>query len=33
MWDGEERVMYHYHMTFKYPFSIGCFRGTPVSAN
>jgi hypothetical protein len=31
MWDGEEREMYHYHMTFQYPFSIGCFRGTPVS--
>jgi YHYH protein len=33
MWDGEEREMYHYHMTFAYPFSIGCFRGTPVSTN
>jgi len=33
MWDGEIRKMYHYHMTYEYPFSIGCFRGKPVSAS
>ncbi|WP_419908044.1 YHYH protein [Hoeflea sp.] len=30
-WDGEERTLYHYHMTDEYPYSIGCFMGTPVS--
>lgn len=29
MWDGERRVMYHYHATWEYPYTIGCFRGTP----
>jgi YHYH protein len=32
LWDGEVRVMYHYHMNDEYPYSIGCFRGKPVSA-
>jgi YHYH protein len=31
MWDGEVRTMFHYHMNDAYPYSIGCFRGTPVS--
>ena len=30
-WDGEKRVIYHYHFTDEYPYSIGCFMGTPVS--
>ncbi len=29
-WDGEVRDMYHYHVNNEYPYSIGCFRGTPV---
>lgn len=29
-WDGETRVMYHYHQNREYPYSIGCFRGTPI---
>jgi hypothetical protein len=29
-WDGKPRVMYHYHMTREYPYSVGCFRGTPI---
>jgi hypothetical protein len=33
MWDGKRVKMYHYHMTFGYPYSIGCFRGTPVSVD
>ncbi|MBV9217149.1 MAG: YHYH protein [Acidobacteria bacterium] len=32
MWDGKLVVMYHYHATREYPYSIGCFRGTPVMA-
>lgn len=29
-WDGRVQVVYHYHMNDEYPYSIGCFRGTPV---
>ncbi|MEX3011673.1 YHYH protein [Hoeflea sp. TYP-13] len=29
-WDGEKRKLYHYHMTDEYPYSIGCYMGTPV---
>ncbi|MFK0108775.1 YHYH protein [Streptomyces sp. NPDC091217] len=31
MWDGKRVVMYHYHLNGEYPYSIGCFRGTPVT--
>ncbi|QKV90660.1 YHYH protein [Streptomyces sp. NA02950] len=30
-WDGKKVVMYHYHLNGEYPYSIGCFRGTPVT--
>lgn len=30
-WDGEKLEMYHYHLNNQYPYSIGCFRGTPVN--
>ncbi len=30
-WDGEQRDLYHYHMTEEYPYTIGCFKGTPVN--
>jgi hypothetical protein len=29
-WDGQKKVMYHYHVNNEYPYSIGCFRGTPA---
>lgn len=29
MWDGKVRVTYHYHFNDEYPYSVGCFRGTP----
>ncbi|MFO0759750.1 MAG: YHYH protein [Byssovorax sp.] len=29
-WDGEMKEMYHYHVNNEYPYSIGCFRGTPI---
>jgi hypothetical protein len=29
-WDGETKEMYHYHVNNEYPYSIGCFRGTPI---
>lgn len=32
-WEGEMHEMYHYHFTAEYPYSIGCFKGTPVMSN
>jgi hypothetical protein len=29
-WDGREVNMYHYVLTREYPYTVGCFRGTPV---
>lgn len=29
-WDGKQVTMYHYVLTNDYPYSIGCFKGTPV---
>jgi hypothetical protein len=30
-WDGQMQVMYHYHATLEYPYTLGCFRGSPVA--
>lgn len=30
-WDGQKIVMYHYHATHEYPYTVGCFMGTPVT--
>ena len=30
-WDGAAATLYHYHVTAEYPYSIGCFRGTPAT--
>ena len=30
MWDGVRKYMYHYHVNNEFPYSIGCFRGTPA---
>lgn len=29
-WEGKMTSMYHYHLNNEYPYSIGCFRGTPA---
>ena len=29
-WDGKAVVMYHYHATAEYPYTLGCFRGVAV---
>ena len=29
-WDGQRRVMFHYHATLDYPYTVGCYRGTPI---
>jgi hypothetical protein len=31
MWDGQLVNMYHYVATRAYPYTVSCFRGTPVS--
>jgi hypothetical protein len=30
-WHGKRVSVYHYDMTFEFPYTIGCFRGTPSS--
>jgi hypothetical protein len=30
-WNGKKVRMYHYVLTWQFPYSVGCFRGTPVS--
>lgn len=27
---GKKKTVYHYHTTNQYPYTLGCFRGTPV---
>jgi len=33
VWNGRKVKMYHYVMTAEYPYSIGCFRGTPITTS
>ena len=33
MWDGRLTEIYHYHATEDYPYTLGCFRGTPVTTD
>jgi hypothetical protein len=28
-WHGKMVDIYHYDMTFEFPYTVGCFRGTP----
>jgi hypothetical protein len=30
-WNGKDVSMYHYVLTNEYPYTIGCYRGTPIS--
>lgn len=32
-WDGKKVEMYHYHATREYPYTIGCFKGTPKTVD
>ena len=32
MWKGKWRRMYHYVATYDFPYTVGCFRGTPTNA-
>jgi hypothetical protein len=29
-WDGQTVTMYHYHATYEFPYTLGCYRGTPA---
>lgn len=29
-WNGQTVSLYHYHATREYPYSLGCYRGTPI---
>jgi hypothetical protein len=31
-WNGKSVVMYHYHFTYEYPYTLGCYKGTPTSS-
>ncbi len=31
-WDGATVDLYHYVATAEYPYTVGCYRGTPVTA-
>lgn len=33
VWDGKVKKMYHYHLTAEYPYTLGCFKGTPVKTD
>lgn len=30
-WDGETVDMFHYHLNYEFPYTVGCFRGTTVA--
>ena len=30
-WDGVNQEMFHYHMTQDFPYTVSCFRGSPVT--
>ena len=33
MWNGKLTDIYHYDATLEYPYTIGCFHGTPITIN
>jgi hypothetical protein len=30
-WDGETVDLFHYHATWEYPYTVGCYRSPPVN--
>ena len=30
-WNGKKKKLYHYDATLEYPYTLGCFHGTPIS--
>jgi hypothetical protein len=33
LWNGKEKRIYHYDATLEYPYTVGCYHGTPISVN
>lgn len=33
LWNGKEQTIYHYDATAEYPYTLGCFHGTPAVTN
>jgi YHYH protein len=31
VWNGKSEKVYHYHATWEYPYTVGCYRGAPVT--
>jgi hypothetical protein len=31
MWNGKLTRIYHYDATLEYPYTVGCFHGTPIA--
>jgi hypothetical protein len=31
LWNGKHKVMYHYDATAEYPYTVGCYHGTPIT--
>jgi hypothetical protein len=31
LWNGKEQSVYHYDATLEYPYTVGCYHGTPIS--
>jgi hypothetical protein len=29
--DGATVTLYHYHATYEFPYTVGCYNGTPIS--
>jgi hypothetical protein len=32
-WNGKKKKLYHYDATLEYPYTIGCFHGTPITTH
>lgn len=32
IWDGESVEMFHYHTTFDFPYTLGCYRGNAIDS-
>lgn len=33
LWNGKIQKIYHYDATLEYPYTVGCFHGTPISTD
>ncbi len=33
MWNGKKTKIYHYDATLEYPYTVGCYHGTPISTS